>query len=145
MGHKTFAQHVLAVRRPEGCWIWDGTKDWKGYGRYAGRPAHQRSYEIFVGEIPEGQIIRHACDVRDCINPAHLTPGTQADNSNDMKARGRQARGERHSQVKLTEAAVRDVRRMLTYGFKQRFIAASVGVDRSTVSNIKSGKSWGWF
>lgn len=99
---------------------------------------------MFVGPIPTGKILRHTCDTPACVRPDHLIPGTQAENSQDMKSRGRQARGERHSQVKLTEATVRNVRKMIGYGFQQKAIAKMVGVDRSTISDIKSGKSWGW-
>lgn len=144
MGHASFESHVQKIRRPQGCWLWDGSTDWKGYGVYARRRAHHRTYEMFVGPIPKGKILRHTCDTPACVRPDHLVPGTQAENSQDMKDRDRQARGERHSQVKLTEATVRDIRKMIGYGFRQSAIARLVGVDPSTVSDIKRGKSWGW-
>lgn len=112
---------------------------------YAHRRAHRLSYEKFVGVIPVGMVLRHTCDVKSCVCPDHLVPGTHAENSQDMKDRSRQARGERHSQVKLTGAAVRDVRRMIAYGFRRDFIAKAVGMHPSTISDIKSGKTWGWF
>jgi predicted XRE-type DNA-binding protein len=61
-----------------------------------------------------------------------------------MKGRSRQARGERHSQVKLTEAAVHKIRCMVEQGIRHRVIAMEFGISQPTVSNIKSGKSWGW-
>lgn len=79
-----------------GCWIWHQVS-YHGYGSYwyQGRqhPAHRASWMIHRGEIPAGMIILHACDVRACVNPDHLSVGTHQDNSDDMVARGRQWRG----------------------------------------------------
>lgn len=127
------------------CWEWSGSVGPKGYGRYSGSIAHRLAYEKHVGPIPKGVLVRHTCDNRLCVNPTHLLLGTPAQNSQDMKDRARQARGETHSQAKLAGATVRRIRRMLAYGFAQRFIALSVGVSQTTISDIKRGKSWGWF
>lgn len=68
-----------------GCWAWDGTLAYDGYGRLpSGRrgvsfPAHRVAYEYAKGPIPEGLQIDHLCRVKCCINPAHLeavTPST---------------------------------------------------------------------
>jgi hypothetical protein len=52
--------------------------------------AHRVSYEMYVGPIPAGMLIRHNCDNRKCVNPDHLLPGTCKDNTQDMLARNRQ-------------------------------------------------------
>lgn len=44
-------------------------------------------YSELVGD--PGPVLRHRCDNPPCINPAHLEPGTQADNVRDMAERGR--------------------------------------------------------
>ena len=84
-----------------GCWLWRGTMDpVTGYGRLSVRRrsvgAHRVSYLINAGLIPDGMSILHACDVRLCVNPAHLYAGTQADNMRDAVERGRMASGDRH-------------------------------------------------
>lgn len=84
---------------PNGCWIYMGACDRRGYGRpgrsmgTTGRTkryyAHRRSYEIHKGEIPEGMLVLHKCDNPPCCNPEHLYLGRDADNARDRKARGR--------------------------------------------------------
>lgn len=73
------------------------------------RKAHQVAYERHKGEIPKGQLVRHICDKRNCINPKHLILGTVQDNSDDMVKRKRSA-VERNVHAKLTWDDVRSIR-----------------------------------
>jgi hypothetical protein len=69
----------------EGCWLWNGAIVSSGYGCFwsAGRAvgAHRWSYQRIVGPIPSGLHLDHLCRVRNCVNPAHLEPVTQAENT----------------------------------------------------------------
>lgn len=131
------------------CWLWTGALS-NGYGSLGagGRTnikhrAHRFSYEIHKGPITAGMLVCHSCDVRNCVNPAHLWLGTNADNIKDREAKGRGnsrgPSGERQGSAKLTKdkviAIYNDPR-------TRTAIAIDYNLDRSTVSGIKLGRAW---
>jgi hypothetical protein len=90
---------VCKVRRRRGmtsCWEWCAGKDGRGYGwltfERKKQHAHRLAYRAWRGEIPEGMLVLHECDVPACCNPDHLKVGTQSDNMRDRIARGRYPR-----------------------------------------------------
>lgn len=79
-----------------GCWRWQGALNSQGYGsiRIGGRTGrtlsvHRVVAESCLGPIPADRMVCHHCDVRDCVNPAHLYIGTAVDNARDKRERGR--------------------------------------------------------
>lgn len=106
--------------------------------------AHRLSWLFATGDLAEN--VLHHCDVRACVNPAHLFAGTTADNNRDMAAKGRARnttrRGEYNSLAKLTEQMVREIRVLLEERRSQTSIARIYGVNHKTISNIATGKTW---
>lgn len=143
-------------REPDRCWPWTGSIFKSGYGqandRRVKKYAHRLSWEIHHGTIAPGQVVLHACDNRRCVNPGHLSIGTQAENVRDMIRKGRQAPGERTARrgaqagsAKLTQAQVDSIRLEYrrysrTVGSKQ--LAARHGVYHSTIRKIVTGTTW---
>lgn len=128
-----------------GCWIWMGTTT-RGYGQIESDTkkyyAHRASYQAFVGEIPEGMNVCHRCDNRFCVNPSHLFLGTQKDNLQDMKRKGRSTIGEKNARSKLTEKQVQQIKNGLRSGLKEKYLANLYGVCRQSINNIKNGRVW---
>lgn len=62
------------VVEENGCWIWQGTIDQDGYGRYRAngqdRLAHRVAYENVYG--PTKYPLHHLCHERKCMRPDHL-------------------------------------------------------------------------
>jgi hypothetical protein len=145
-----------------GCQLWLASLGSTGYGqlRFRGRTlkAHRAAWESAFGPVPAGLVLRHRCDQRQCVNPAHLQLGTHAENMGDMVRRGRSShgvrhqelsrararRGERHGMAKLTEHQVREIRQLAAAGrLSQREIGRRYGIDQSIVSDIHRRALWG--
>lgn len=101
--------------------------------------ASRASWLIHKGEIPPSLHVLHKCDNPLCVNPDHLFLGTRQDNMDDMKSKGRSASRERHGMHKLTEFAVKEIRRS---SLSNRKLAEIYGVTSSTISTVKSGHTW---
>jgi hypothetical protein len=109
---------------------------------YAHRYAYAKNKNITIADIA-GKVVMHTCDNPRCINPAHLTLGSQADNMADMVAKGRSLVGTKHTQAKLTElevACMRSLWKSGTHTTKQ--LASEFGCGTSQVNRIVNGGSW---
>lgn len=84
------------VEKTESCWLWIGNKrnknrDSYGVMSFLGKKVdtHRIAYILFKGSIPDGMYVCHTCDVKLCVNPDHLWLGTQQQNMQDAKKKGR--------------------------------------------------------
>lgn len=72
------------VPGPNGCLLWTGYVDAKGYGKTnihrRAMGAHRAVYLFAHGSIPKGMHIDHICRVHACCNIEHLEAVTQAEN-----------------------------------------------------------------
>lgn len=128
---------------PDACWPWMGARNKKGYGflNWMGkmRLVSRLVWEQANGPIPAGMKVCHKCDNPPCRNESHLFLGTNADNLADMASKGRAARGEAHSQSRLTEEQVIAIR---AASGTLSAIAARFGVGKTTVAEILRRETW---
>lgn len=150
------------------CWAWIGAKAGK-YGVFTVNRrivyAHRFQYERWYGKsIPDGMVVMHSCDNPCCVNPFHLSVGTQMENIRDAVNKGRiakgknhglkknplaAARGERVASSKLTSKQIDEIRSLYvkgTPGNKSQFslsgLAKKYGVAHQTISKIVNKRSW---
>lgn len=114
--------------------------------------AHRWVYEQFHGPLARqvgpgaiGPVVMHACDVRWCVRPGHLSLGTQGDNIQDAVTKGRMGGGgtrkpsRPYRRVDGDEAE--EMRRLVASGIRQSTVARLFGVTPPTVSFIVNGKT----
>lgn len=67
-----------------GCWLWTAANNGR-YGQICidGRTeySHRVAYEAMVGPISDGLVIDHLCRTSLCVNPDHMEPVTQRENT----------------------------------------------------------------
>ena len=138
-----------------GCWLWTGAKNEHGYGVLGrGRrgqgsiKAHRAVYELFHGvELDASTKVLHGCDNPACVNPLHLTAGTQADNVADMWRKGRGSlppvhRGEQHPKARLSNESVQLVFELRQAGWSMHRIARHLGVTRPAIGAVLNRQTW---
>jgi hypothetical protein len=134
-------------RSPDECWLWTGARNPKGYGKFQFNRqsvlAHRMAWRLHhCVAIPVGMLVMHRCDTPACVNPAHLTLGTPAENSADMVAKGRspRTRNEACGRTRLSNADVQTIRRLVQFGRTQAEVAARFDVHPAHVSRIVNYK-----
>lgn len=131
---------------PSGCWLWTGGTTNFGYGVFslAGTKdlhgAHRVAWRLHHGHDAGKKCVLHRCDTPGCVNPDHLFLGSRVENMEDKIRKGRQPKGEATGRAKLSEDQVLAIQ---SDHRSQAKIASEYGVDQSTISNIKTGASWG--
>lgn len=122
------------VHKTPACWLWTASTV-RGYGQFTlprtcgVQPhvsAHRYAWELTNGPITDNLSVLHRCDTPLCCNPNHLFLGTQAENLEDARAKGRLVDG-RHK-IKLSDAALMDIRTNYRRRQNGRELAAKHGV-----------------
>ncbi len=90
---EAFNRFMKRVSMSDTCWIWTGETSANGYGRFwdgeKKLPAHRWSHGYFIAEVPKGKDACHKCDVRNCVNPAHIFIGSRSENMLDASRKDR--------------------------------------------------------
>jgi hypothetical protein len=149
---RRFWSKVDRSRGPDACWLWAASRNQRGYGKFGMRDtmvrAHRFSWELANGPVPADLLVLHKCDVRHCVNPAHLFLGTAMDNTRDMIAKGRRRtplnlpRGEAQHQSKLTTSDVLRMRRLFKSGVRLAELARMFGVTPTAAGYVCARRSW---
>lgn len=135
---------------PGDCWIWTGALNEHGYGvmRPAGQrvgpslKVHRYSAELAGMDIA-GKVVRHRCDTPPCVNPAHLSVGSQKDNMDDCVRRDRHVLGTRNGNARLTEHEVAEIRARYAAGdVFMRQLGDEYGVSQGTIQHVVAGTTW---
>lgn len=141
----------ILVRGEDECWPWQGSTNGKHYGVIKIRPlfgsqsreVHRIAYQLHVGPIPEGKVVRHSCDNPICCNyKKHLLVGTHKDNTQDAVSRNRMASGDSHGRRKLTAEQVRIVRQMPFVIIQKQEVAELLRVSAKYLSELSKGRHW---
>lgn len=133
------------------CWIFKGYKNKAGYGimQVNNRRvyAHRYAFHLYKGLIPDGMMVLHSCDNPPCVNPNHLSIGTQSDNMRQASERGRLANinGENNPNSKLSMYDVCKIRTFL--GPKPttkeiKLMSEQAGVSPSCIRSIIKQRTW---
>jgi hypothetical protein len=144
---RDLSRFMSYVELSDGCWDWTGAALPRGYGRFyfRGKPryAHRVAVELFTcQQVPDDAVVMHSCDRPCCVNPAHLSVGTQIENMRDASTKGRIVRlqdwrGARNPKAKLSAGQTDEVRRRARSGETTRSLAAEFGITTVRVGQIR--------
>ena len=156
---KELLDRITYSTNQDGCWEVTSHK-----ARRSGYPilrvekklwtAHRWVYTKINGDIPQGLIIRHTCDNKECVNPDHLIKGTHKDNFEDMRERrgiehlkntpDSQVKGSRCGSSKLKEYQVLEIKKLLSKNIPNKEIASKYNISKQVICDIKNGRAWSW-
>ena len=132
------------VNEENACWEWQASRNRKGYGRIGDENgskgktilAHRASYELFIGQIPEGMLVMHKCDNPRCVNPYHLKAGTAKENTLDMLQKEREQQGDQT--VRDCIPAIFKMTSM--HGPCDSFLSRWMPMSRRYIQEIRTGR-----
>ena len=140
------------VAQGETCQLWVGSFSPQGYGKFKldgiAFDAHVVSWRIANGGIPVpvGMCVMHSCNNRRCVNPSHLSIGSEKENMQHAALchRIKTRRGEHCANAVLTEEIVRQVRgqKKANPATGVRKIAKRLGVSYDAIRRVIEGRTW---
>lgn len=121
-----------------------------GYPRFnmglGGKKRHTKVHNlvmaVFVGPKPAKLVVRHLDGNKANNRLSNLAYGTYQENSQDAIRHGTWNHGTKVPGAKLSDDAVREIRRLHKQGVTQRAIAARFGVDSTTIHAVVHRTAW---
>jgi hypothetical protein len=134
------SEHPCKYPELGNCWLWTGNKFLNGYGQltkttYGVSYAHQFSAQAFLGvslPIQKGFCVKHKCDTKLCVNPAHLEYGTLQENIQEMIERNPKAMG----RIPPSNTELEALRDLLEKNIPRREMARILGHSRHWIDRI---------
>lgn len=133
------------VEKTPTCWLWTASTV-RGYGQFtlprvSGKQphisAHRYAWELTNGPIADNLSVLHRCDQPLCCNPNHLFLGTQQDNLDDARQKGRLVDG-KHL-IKLSDADLAAIRTQYRPRQNGHELAARYGVSLVHLLRVVNG------
>lgn len=141
------SRFLSKVEQQDDCWLWKGSQVC-GYGQFSvgtkSIRAHRFAYAVYKGSLKSGLIVMHNCDNPLCVNPKHLTQGTQSKNIRDCVKRGRypDRKGQNHGNSKLRDEEIGEIRNLASVGLSQRALGQKFNVSHATIYHVLKGNTW---
>jgi hypothetical protein len=127
------------------CWMWTGATNSGGRGNITvdGKTvkAHRYSFFLEYGRWPT-PCGCHKCDNGLCVRPSHIFEGTNAENSKDMRAKGRTPKGSQHGNAKINTSQAKQIRIRHAAGESMRKLAKEYGINPVTAWAVVHHITW---
>jgi len=126
------------------CWMWQAATA-RGYGKIrigeTVATVHRVTFRLAADGLDNDEQLNHECHRRACVNPRHVSIGTQAENMRQSILSGRYHR----MQSPLSERDVRGIRERYaddSEDVSTRDLADDSGVSQRCICKIVNRKSW---
>jgi hypothetical protein len=147
---KIYKKFQNNINKTNYCWLWlGGTKksnNGKSYGSFYIKStsfrAHRISFYIYNDLNPGNLEVCHNCDNPLCVNPEHLFLVTRQENATDAFEKGRMPKGKDHTESKLTEEQIKEIRFMASLSMSHLMIANKFKVSRPCIHSIVNRRTW---
>ena len=140
----------VAIDPITGCHNFLGCKTTGGYGRIRVNGVHWMAHRYALHAhlrrpLKDGCVVMHSCDNPACVNPEHLKEGTQKENMEDCKSKGRMYRpgsvGPRKSHAeRISEAFNKRLQAVLDADGSDTQVAKKLGINLQWVRKARSGE-----